>query len=338
MGFYNQKGHGWIEWAFMTNQWKRINYHDHDKCAVLRGGVIKKINEGKKYWSHNNFTHPNWLIMSSYHLNEENIPLYIAKLRKFKPRFIQAYPSSLQLIAEYMNRNRIPHLEGLEGIFCGSENIYPYQRSLFENVFKTRVFSWYGHTEQLCLAGECEISSCYHSFPQYGYTELINQDGQWCENEDEKGEIVSTGFWNYSFPFIRYRTQDIGIHTNKLCDCGRNWKMIKRVEGRIQDYVIGKNNNMITLTALIFAQHFNAFSKIKQMQLYQKTKGEITVRIIENKPLTHLDKEDIISKMISASSNNLVVNLQIVHNIPRTISGKTKFLIQELDTQWIQSY
>ena len=332
MGFYHENVHGWIEWAFMISQWERIGYKDKDKCAVLRGGAVKNIIYRKKYWAHNNWLHPNWLIMSSYHLTDESIPLYYNKLKEFKPRFIQAYPSSLQVLADFMKRNSLPPISGLEGIFCGSENIYDWQRSLFEEVFQTRVYSWYGHTEMLCLAGECEVSSTYHSYPQYGYTELINDNDEWCTEEGEKGEIVATGFWNYYFPMIRYKTQDVAINTNKKCECGRNWKMIDRVEGRLQDYVIGSKGEKITLTALIFAQHFKAFEKIKKMQLYQNAAGKVTVRVVESQKLTNDDFTEIKSKMSEASHKSIDVDINILSDIPLTIRGKHRFLIQEIES------
>ena len=37
---------------------------------------------------------------------------------------------------------------------------------------------------------------------------------------------------------------------------------------------------LIAITSIIFAQHFNAFGKIKNMQLYQNRVGEVIVIII----------------------------------------------------------
>ena len=30
--------------------------------------------------------------------------------------------------------------------------------------------------------------------------------------KNERGEIVATSFYNYAFPFIRYKTKDIGVY------------------------------------------------------------------------------------------------------------------------------
>ena len=329
MGFYYDKRiHLAIERAFMTNQWERIGYKYRDKCVVLRGNVVKNIKKGHKYWFMDSSN--NRLIMSSYHLADENMPLYIKKIREFKPLYIQAYPSALYLLVAYMKNNGEEPFKSVKGILCGSENLYDWQRNLFTETLKTKVYSWYGHSERVCLAGECERSSYYHAFPQYGFTELVNDQNEWCKHEGEKGEIVATGFWNYAFPLIRYRTQDIAVHTNITCPCERNYLLIKNIEGRLQEYVIGKNNERITLTALIFAQHFNAFQKIKTMQLLQKRKGEVDVLIVENDIMKDEDYEEITNKMKTASDFSLKVNVKITDEIPRTKSGKHSFLIQKL--------
>lgn len=331
MGFYyDKRNHPAIDWAFITDQWGRIGYKYRDKCVVLRGRVVKNIKEGEHYWDLD--ISNNWLIMSSYHLTDENMPLYIKKIRDFKPLYIQAYPSALYLLAVYIKDSREVPFNNLKGILCGSENLYDWQRNLFSETFQTKVYSCYGHSERACLAGECEHSSYYHVYPQYGFTEIVNEENQWCKNEGEKGEIVATSFWNYSFPLIRYRTQDIGVYTEEVCACGRKFLLIKKIDGRLQEYAVGKNNERITLTALIFAQHFEAFQKMKTMQLVQKRKGAIDVLIVENETMTDVDLEEIKNKMETASDYSIMVDVKITADIPRTKSGKHRFLIQELPT------
>lgn len=174
MGFYQDKNTaGSIEWAFMLTQWKRVGFKIGNKCVVLRGNVVKSANKGK-IWEYNS-SNKN-LIISSYHITDKTLPDYIGKIREFRPDFIQAYPSAITVLARFMKENNIKKFPSVKAILCGSENLYSWQRKLLEEVFQCRVYSWYGHTEKCCLAGECEKSSYYHIFPEYGYTELIGED------------------------------------------------------------------------------------------------------------------------------------------------------------------
>jgi len=85
LGFYHERGVSSArEWAFMKAQWDRVGYHLRDKCVVLRGRVVESAAEGK-FWEYSLFGR--WLILSSYHMIDENLPKYIEKIREFNPDF-----------------------------------------------------------------------------------------------------------------------------------------------------------------------------------------------------------------------------------------------------------
>jgi len=332
MGFYVEKNiTSAKEWAFILTQWDRVGFRIGDRCVVLRGDVVRSANKGK-FWEYNPANKN--LILSSYHMTDETLPGYIAKIRKFRPDFIQAYPSAITILAKFMRKNNIKPISGLKALLCGSENLYPWQRTLLEETFQCRVYSWYGHTEQVVLAGECEKSTYYHIFPEYGIAELIGKDNKTVTQENKLGEIVATGFNNFSCPFIRYRTMDLAVPTNTKCECGRDYTLIKRVEGRLQELIVTKDKRLITLTALIFAQHFEAFSKIKEMQLVQEKEGQLIVKIVRTSQYSTNDEKEILFKMQRAVSEGLDISFSYVSHISRTKSGKYRFLIQKLPIEF----
>ena len=100
LGFYHEKGiSGAKEWAFMLTQWNRIGFKMGDRCVVQRGNVVESASKGK-FWEYAPVN--KWLILSSYHMTDENLPKYIKKIREFKPPFIQAYPSAITILARFM--------------------------------------------------------------------------------------------------------------------------------------------------------------------------------------------------------------------------------------------
>ena len=328
LGLYREKGISDAkEWAFMTTQWNRVGYQFGAKCIVLRGKVVESASKGK-FWEYDPVNKD--LILSAYHLTEENMPKYIQKIRDFKPDFIRAYPSTITIMARFMKENDIAPFPCVKALLCGSENLYPPQRELLEAIFQCRVYSWYGHGERAVLAGECEYSNFYHIFPEYGLVELIGENGKSVTKEEAMGEIVATGLNNYVFPFIRYKTMDLGIHTSKKCECGREYPLLKRVEGRMQELIVAKDKRLITLTALIFAQHFKAHSKIKEMQLVQEEVGRVLVRIVKTNEYSVKDEQEIRQKMQKNVDNQLDITFDYVDEIPRTARGKYRFLIQKL--------
>jgi phenylacetate-CoA ligase len=169
-------------------------------------------------------------------------------------------------------------INNLKAVLCASENLYDFQRKKINEVFNGRVYSFYGHTEHCCLGGECEKSSYYHLFSEYGYTEIINENGEDVKEENEMGEIVATGFNNYVMPFIRYRTGDIAVNTNEKCECGRNYKLIKRVQGRVQEFFIDEKENLVIFT---WADEpiWHVKHKIKEYQYVQNELGKVILNI-----------------------------------------------------------
>jgi glycosyltransferase involved in cell wall biosynthesis len=122
---------------------------------------------------------------------------------------------------------------------------------------------------------------------------------------------------------------DMGELRSKKCDCGREYPLFERVEGRSQDIIITRDNSRITLTALIFGQHFNAFSHIKELQLVQEQKGELTFKIVKSDKFNTGDEKEILEKIKGISHGQIDLDFLYVDSIPKTERGKHRFLIQK---------
>jgi phenylacetate-CoA ligase len=219
----------------------------------------------------------------------------------------------------------------VKAILCGSENLYPAQKSLFQEVFRTRIYSWYGHGESCCQGGYCEKEDHYHFYTEYGFAELVDTDGRvlpW--KEGQRGELVGTSLINNTMPFIRYRTGDIAIVGPPKCSCGRHYPLVARIEGRKQEYVVTADGRVIALTGLIFGQHWHAFTKIRQIQLVQDEPGKIVVRLVKQPDFDVSDENEIRNKITSCVKTGLEVSFEYVDLIPPTARGKHIFVKQSL--------
>ncbi len=315
-----------IELAYLRYFWNRVGYRLYDRCIVLRGEILDNIIEGKKYWRFNHVV--NWLTMSSFNLNNNNYEIYLNKINKFRPRFIIAYPSVIYTIAKFYKSSNMPVPGSLKAIICSSETLYDWQREFINSVFKVRTYSFYGLSEKCCIAGECENSAHYEFAPQYGFVELVNRKNQWCKEEDEEGEIVATGLNSHVFPFIRYRTEDVGIYTRQQSNNKRNWFTIKKVQGRIQEFFVDKFNSGITFTCSD-EMFWKVFDKVSAYQYVQDKPGIVVLNIEVKESLTSDELSDI-KKEFNSYFPNIELTLKIVDNIPKTRSGKFRYLIQNL--------
>jgi len=271
------------EWAFVWRQWNWARFGFGEKRVTLRSNVINKFKKDEiQWWDYDPIN--NALILSSYDMKEKNLPKYVDAIKKFRPFAIQGYPSSLYILANFL-RNSNLRIKNIECILTSSEMLYPYQREIIEEYLGAKVYDHYGNTERNALVMQCEKGS-YHIISEYGIVELIGKDGKPITKEGEKGEILAAGFINYAMPFIRYRTDDLGVFSSEKCSCGRNYPLLKRVNGRLQDFIVTKTNGRISLTSLIFAQHFEAFPRIKELQIVQQEIGSIKIKIVKTPEFT----------------------------------------------------
>jgi len=158
------------ELASKAHQYYRVGWKEGDRQIVFRG---LKIDTDDHIIFVPEF---NELRCSSYHLTPEWMEVYRKKAWQYKPEWIRCYPSSGYIFAKFLKETgrAFPNIKGM---LCASENLYDFQKDLFKEVFKCRVFSHYGHYEQAVLAGFCEYEDTYHVLPQYGYAELLDKEG-----------------------------------------------------------------------------------------------------------------------------------------------------------------
>ena len=324
--FLDKRTSSVIEMAYLEDMWKRVNYRIYNKCVVLREDNIENIIEGQKYWKMNFTT--NWLTMSARHLNTDTFRIFYNKIISFNPHFIIAFPSNAYLLARLIKENNLRNFPRLKAVICSSENMYDWQRKYMEEIFKVRIYSYYAHSEKCIIASECKNSSMYEFYPQYGFVELINRDNNWCTEENEKGEIIATGFNNFVSPFLRYKTDDVGIYTTLRCENNLNWYTLKRIEGRTQDFLIDRDNTPKT-SIHIDRPFWNIRDQIYAYQYIQDNPGEVLLKIHAKEKLNSKQLDDI-KKVFLKTYFKIDIKIEQVHYISRTKSGKFRYLLQNI--------
>lgn len=316
-----------VELGFMHRQWLRVGYTPRERKATFRGVAFPNLKQGV-FWQHNPIYHE--MQFSPFHMNETNLGAYVDQIIRFNPAYFHGYPSAVNALADYVLRHGLTgKMPRIKAALLASEGLIPSQRERIEKAFQTRVFSWYGHSERVVLAGECEKSSAYHHFPDYGILEMIDEKGCACEHEGERGEIIGTGLYNRSMPLIRYRTGDYATRLEAPCECGRCWDRFTEVEGRWkQDMVIGKNNTKISVAAL--NMHGPLFDRVIRFQYYQEVPGVCEVKIMPTSQFTEQDRLAIEVAYREKVGDEVTFSVRIVNDIPLTLRGKLKMLDSKL--------
>ncbi len=305
--------------------WGQFGYIPGEPILMVRGAPLA---EGALFERQ---SIGNKLSVSCYAVNEENVKAVIKEILAFKPKYIHAYPSSLRILVNYVGNSKKLDSIDIQAIFLGSEYLFAEDRIYFEEFFGARVVNWYGHSECLIHGGNCRFSNEYHFYPSYGYIELLDDRNQVINKPNIVGRIVATGFDNEVMPLIRYDTGDLGMLSEiEECECGFIGTSLKSIEGRGKDIILLSDGSKVSLTAFIFGQHFEEFSKITELQIQQDRIGEILVRLVQSESFSSLDEQTLEDKMQNSVSGKIAIEFEYVQQIEKTHRGKHRFLVQNI--------
>ena len=198
LAIYMNKDTTLKEWAFVVHIWERIGFTSKSSRILMR--EIEDKNKGICYFD----GLKNELRIDISNMTPENMEIYCKAIERYKPDYIHGYPSATLQLCKFIEKRGIKHQ--FKGVLPSSEGMSKEEVNYIKRVLNCPCLSFYGHTERLVMAGQCECSECYHVEPLYGYCELIDKNGEVIREEGKTGEIVATGFCNTGMPLIRYKT------------------------------------------------------------------------------------------------------------------------------------
>ena len=307
--------------------WGQFGYKPNAKTLMVRGTPLPN------YRDYEHRTIDNVLNVSCYNINENNIVAILGVINAFKPSFIHAYPSSLKVIVSLLESYHAQLPFQIKAMFLGSEHLSTSDRHRFETFFNAPAVNWYGSSERLLHGGNCPCSDEYHFYPAYGFLELLDDKGNAVTCPGEEGRIVATGFDNRVMPFIRYDVGDLGILSETTeCSCGFKGVSLKRITGRGQDVIVLSDGTKVSLTALIFGQHLEAFDKIREMQVVQDKVGELEIRIVKNSEFSGKDETNLRKTLAKSVNHKLTIMISYVTEVSKTSRGKNIFFVSRLET------
>jgi phenylacetate-CoA ligase len=183
------------------------------------------------------------------------------------------------------------------------------------------------------LAPWCDQARVYHSWPFYGITEVLG-DGDRDVGAGEEGEIVGTSFHQQITPFIRYRTMDRAVRGPAQCAaCGRQFPLLSRLSGRQQEVIVTRTGRYISMTAI--NMHDDIFDCLRQFQFRQERPGEVVFHYVsKGGPLPAAELAKIERGLAAKLGSDVTLASQQVPEIPRTRSGKYRFLDQRLPIRY----
>lgn len=316
--YIDRKSHSAL-WAFMYRSWNIGSWNPGEKIIFLGGGSLySSTNEFRKmiYRKLNN-----WLFLSAFDSNEQNMWKWIKKIKKFRAKYMYAYASSAYLFANFLENNGIRDIS-FKSVFTTAEVLYPKFRQVIEKVFSCEVFDTYGGVDGAGYAFECKEHNGLHIVVENSYLEILNESNN-IVKDGEEGEVVSTDLYNYAMPFIRYRVGDIATFTSNSCMCGRGLPLLRNIKGRSCDFIISKNGTKVH--GEYFSHLFEEVAWISQFYVVQNSKEEILIYLkIDNNYSEREFKK--LRRIMKNKFADMEIKIILTEKIPMMPSGKFKFV------------
>jgi phenylacetate-CoA ligase len=266
-------------------------------------------------------------LLSAFEMSPANLLQFTQRIKKFRPRMLFGYPSSLALLAEYIvdNGYRVDDL-GVRVVFVTSECLYEHQRKAIEGAFGAPVANGYGGRDAGFIAHQCPQGSM-HITAEDIIVEIVGESGE-VVPVGEQGEIVITHLRTGDFPFVRYRTGDVGSLSDETCVCGRGLPLLAEIEGRSTDFIRTADGTVVHGLALIYV--LREMLQIEAFKIIQNSVTSITVQLVTSSSNTVLLESDITEQFRRRLGNALVINFDHVSKIEREASGKFRYVVSQI--------
>lgn len=257
------------------------------------------------------------VVINMHHFTASKIRPIVDFLNQHYFEFYTAFPSIVHIFAVTACEAGLRLQNPPRVIFMGAESTLDFQRSFLEDYLGSRIVDHYGFSEGCGNASQCE-NGLYHEDFELGALECV--DAQAVSDGRVRGRVVVTGLTCHEFPFIRYDVGDIGVWESPsvACPCGRQSRLILKVEGREDDYVVTPEGRRLMRFDFIFKDAGNVY----EAQVVQEEPGKVRIFIVRRPHYSSRDESFILKELRKWISQTLDVEFVYVPMIEREPSGK----------------
>lgn len=311
--------------AFLYRMLNLFNIEPMARSVRFSGRTIfPRANKNKIFWRYNKSM--NQLLMSSYDLHPDNLKLYIEKLINYRPVFIDGYPSSIYILARFINANGYSGQIRPKAIMTTAETLEDFQKLEIQEAFgHCPVINQYASSEGAPFItqdpdGELVVNT------DSGVFEFVKPGTDEPAKPGELAEMLVTSFTTHAYPLIRYRIGDsVLLPKTPRVSCFWGMPVVEKIIGRQDDIIFTEDRGYVGRLDPVFKK---SPSTIIESQIEQVSINKFILRVVPDHRSGYDSSQlDGIVNEMKLRLGNVEVEVEECISIPRGASGKLRAVI-----------
>jgi phenylacetate-CoA ligase len=266
-------------------------------------------------------------LLPAFAMSDAGLDRFVAAIRRIRPRMLFGYPSALAHIARHAQARSVALDDcGIRVAFVTAERLYDDQRRDIERVFGCAVANGYGGRDAGFIAHACPQGGMHISAEDL-IVEAVDRDGRPVPH-GAPGEIVVTHLASGDYPFVRYRTGDVGVLDARACACGRGLPLLQSIEGRSTDFVVAADGTVLHGLALIYV--VRDLPQVAAFRIVQETRQRTRAELVPAAGYGPAVREAIVAGIRARLGAGVAVDVEEVTHIAPERSGKHRYVISKV--------
>lgn len=306
-----------------ANRWWGVDVGDRE--VVLWGSHIEVTRQDRMRTVRDRLFRST--LFSVNHMTPKVLDRYLDEVERLRPVQIFSHPSALDELARRADE-RGRRLDGLgtRVVFLTAEELYRHQRERIERVFGCRAVNGYGGRDSGFIAQECPEGGMHLNVEDI-LVEIVGDDGERLP-AGRAGEIVVTHLRSEEYPFVRYRTGDVGIIGSAPCACGRGLPILREVHGRADDLLLGLDGARVPGQVVVLL--FRDIPGIAAFKVIQEETDRVRILLVRTGEFPANAETTIADGFRVRLGAAMRVEIEVVDSIPREVSGKYRTVVSRV--------
>ena len=246
-------------------------------------------------------------------------------LTRVNPDYLLSLATNVQaLAARSLELGERP--QQLKQVRTYGEMLRPECREIVREAWGVELIDSYSSEELGYIALQCPACEHYHVQAESLIVEVLDEAGRPCE-PGTIGQIVVSTLHNFAMPLLRYASGDFA-EVGKSCHCGRGLPVLRRIVGRQRNMLVRPGGGRYWPS--FASELWREIAPIKQIQLVQKDRDNVELRIVAPRELTADETHRLFAVLEDSLGCAYRMTLVRLAEIPRSVGGKYEDFICEV--------